>query len=94
MTGAATAVVFPGQGTQVPGMGSTWLERPEWDSVVMRAEAALGEPLGWLVLDADETTLGRTRNAQLAVLLTSLMVRDRSERHSYRPRLRATPWGR
>ncbi len=69
-----TAVVFPGQGTQVPGMGAAWRERPEWTQVVGRAEAALGEPLGRLLLDADADELGRTRNAQLAVLLTSLIV--------------------
>ena len=39
-----------------------------------RAEAALGEPLGRLLLHADADELGRTRNAQLAVLLTSLIA--------------------
>ena len=69
-----TAVAFPGQGTQSPGMGAAWRDRPEWIRVVDRAEAALGEPLGRLLLDADADELGRTRNAQLAVLLTSLIV--------------------
>jgi [acyl-carrier-protein] S-malonyltransferase len=68
------AVVFPGQGTQTPGMGAAWRDRPEWAAVVGRAEAALGEPLGRLLLDADADELLRTRNAQLAVLLTSLMA--------------------
>ena len=68
------AVVFPGQGTQTPGMGAEWRDRPEWEAVVGRAEAALGEPLGRLLLDADADELLRTRNAQLAVLLTSLMA--------------------
>ena len=70
----STAVVFPGQGTQSPGMGVAWRERPEWDAVVGRAEAALGEPVGRLLIDADAADLGRTRNAQLAVLLNSLLV--------------------
>ncbi|MEO6467979.1 MAG: ACP S-malonyltransferase [Acidimicrobiia bacterium] len=69
-----TAVAFPGQGTQAPGMGAAWRDRPEWVRVVDRAETALGEPLGRLLLDADAEELGRTRNAQLAVLLTSLIV--------------------
>lgn len=69
-----TAVVFPGQGTQAPGMGASWRDRPEWIRVVDRAEAALGEPVGRLLLEADTAELGRTRNAQLAVLLTSLIV--------------------
>lgn len=72
MTG--TAVVFPGQGTQAPGMGAAWRSRPEWEQIVGRAENALREPLGRLLLDADPTELGRTRNAQLAVLLTSLLA--------------------
>ncbi len=70
----STAIVFPGQGTQTPGMGAAWQGRPEWVRVVERAEAALGEPLGRLVLDADAEELARTRNAQLAVLLNSLIV--------------------
>jgi len=74
------AVVFPGQGTQTVGMGAPWRDDPAW-AVVERAEAALGEPLGDLVLDAPAEQLARTREAQLAVLLTSLVaweaVRDR-----------------
>ena len=68
------AVVFPGQGTQTPGTGRAWRDRPEWPAVVGRAEQALGEPLGRLLLDADADELLRTRNAQLAVLLTSLLA--------------------
>ncbi len=74
------AVVFPGQGTQTPGMGGPWRADPAW-SVLERAEDALGEPLARVVLDAPAETLARTREAQLAVLLTSLMaweaIRDR-----------------
>ena len=55
-------------------MGAPWRDRPEWPAVVGRAEAALGEPLGRLLLDADADELLRTRNAQLAVLLTSLLA--------------------
>ena len=67
------AVIFPGQGTQQPGMGRPWHDHPAW-TVVDRAEAALGEPLGELVLDAPAERLARTREAQLAVLLTSLVA--------------------
>lgn len=74
------AIVFPGQGTQAPGMGAPWRDHAAW-SVVERAEAAFGEPLAHLVLDATAEDLARTREAQLAVLLTSLMaweaIRDR-----------------
>ncbi len=67
------AVLFPGQGTQVTGMGAPWRDHPAW-TVVERAEAAVGQPLGDLLLEADEDQLGRTREAQLAVMLMSLMA--------------------
>lgn len=74
------AVVFPGQGTQRPGMGAPWRGHPAW-SVVERAEEVTGSDLGGLVVDADGGRLARTRDAQLAVLVTSLTaweaVRDR-----------------
>jgi len=69
------AVIFPGQGTQTVGMGAPWRAHPSW-SVVDRAESALGEPLSSLVLDAPAEQLARTRDAQLAVLLTSLVAWD------------------
>jgi [acyl-carrier-protein] S-malonyltransferase len=56
-------------------MGAPWKGQPAW-SIVDRAESALGEPLAPLLLDAGADDLARTRNAQLAVLLTSLMVWD------------------
>ena len=67
------AVVFPGQGTQSPGMGAPWREHPAW-KIVEEAEAALGEPLAPLLLDAPAEQLARTRDAQLAVLCTSLVA--------------------
>jgi [acyl-carrier-protein] S-malonyltransferase len=54
-------------------MGSAWKGHPAW-AIVDESEAALGEGLAHLILDADAQTLGRTRNAQLAVLITSLVV--------------------
>jgi [acyl-carrier-protein] S-malonyltransferase len=69
----AIAVLFPGQGTQTPRMGEPWRASPAWD-IVERAEAALGQPLAHLLLDATEADLGRTREAQLAVLLASLLA--------------------
>src|SRR6266508_5436771 len=63
-------------------MGALWRDHPAW-SVVDRAEAALGEPLSSLVLEATAEQLARTRGAQLVVLLTSLVaweaVRERIE---------------
>ena len=67
------AVVFPGQGTQAPGMGAPWHDHPAW-KIVEEAEAALGEPIAPLLLDAPAERLARTREAQLAVLCTSLVA--------------------
>ena len=78
------AVIFPGQGTQSVGMGASWRDHPSW-SVVERAESALGEPLSSLVLDAPAEQLARTRDAQLAVLLTSLVAWDAVHEHVEEP---------
>ena len=67
------AIVFPGQGTQQPAMGALWRDHPAWH-VIDDAEAAFGEPLAHLILDAGPDELARTREAQLAVLLTSLVA--------------------
>jgi [acyl-carrier-protein] S-malonyltransferase len=75
------AVVFPGQGTQQPEMGAPWRGHPAW-SVVEEAEHALGEPLAPLLLDADaQPRLARTRDAQLAVLCTSLVAWEAAREH-------------
>jgi [acyl-carrier-protein] S-malonyltransferase len=67
------AVIFPGQGTQGADMGAPWRDHPAW-SVVERAEQALGEPLAQLLLAESAELLARTRESQLSVLLTSLVV--------------------
>jgi [acyl-carrier-protein] S-malonyltransferase len=54
-------------------MGVPWRDHPAW-SVVVRAEAALGEPLAPLLLAESTEDLTRTRDVQLAVLLTSLVT--------------------
>ncbi|HEY1741223.1 MAG TPA: ACP S-malonyltransferase [Acidimicrobiia bacterium] len=69
------AIVFPGQGTQAAGMGRPWKGHGSWP-VVDAAEHALGTPLAPLLLDAPAEQLGRTREAQLAVLTTSLIAWD------------------
>jgi len=53
-------------------MGEPWRGSPAWE-VVERAEAALDQPLAPLLLDPD-VDLSRTREAQLAVLLASLVA--------------------
>ena len=67
------AYVFPGQGAQVVGMGRDLAEAyAESKAVFDAVDAALGEPLSRLIWEgsADELTL--TRNAQPALMATSL----------------------
>ncbi len=64
--------MFPGQGAQRAGLGSAWRDHSAW-SVVERAETALGRSFDDLLLDPD-ASLDRTEDAQLSVLLASLMA--------------------
>jgi len=52
-------------------MGAPWRDTPSW-TVVERAEVVLDRPLGALLLDSG-AALERTEDAQLAVLLASLL---------------------
>ena len=61
-------------------MGAPWREHPAW-SVVERAERALGEPLAPLLLAESADELARTRESQLSVLLTSLVVWEAARDH-------------
>lgn len=74
------AVVFPGQGTQRPGMGVPWQGHRAWE-IVEAAETATGESLGRLLTDATPDELSRTREAQLAVFLTSLVAWEAAREH-------------
>ena len=67
------AVTFPGQGSQSAGMGSPWLDTPQW-TLVTRAEEVLEQDVAPLLLDTNPGRLAHTREAQLAVFLTSLLA--------------------
>jgi len=67
------AVMFPGQGSQSPAMGSPWQDAPEW-ALVEQAEEVLEQDVAALLLDTDPARLRHTREAQLAVFLTSLLA--------------------
>jgi [acyl-carrier-protein] S-malonyltransferase len=54
-------------------MGTPWQHTPQW-TLVTHAEEVLGRPVTPLLIDTDPARLGHTREAQLAVFLTSLLA--------------------
>ena len=67
------AVTFPGQGSQSAGMGAPWQDTSHW-SLVTRAEEVLDHEVAPILTDTDPARLRHTREAQLAVFLTSLLA--------------------
>ncbi|MCX4097501.1 ACP S-malonyltransferase [Nocardia sp. alder85J] len=70
------ALLFPGQGSQHPGMGESWRETPSFDLAV-RARARTGIDVPHLLLHADADELVRPQAAQLSIFVHSCMVVDR-----------------
>ena len=67
------AFVFPGQGAQAIGMGRELAEAyPAARAVFDEVDEALGENLSALIWDGDIETLTLTRNAQPALMATSV----------------------
>ncbi|MHB1535779.1 MAG: acyltransferase domain-containing protein, partial [Acidimicrobiales bacterium] len=69
------ALLFPGQGSQRPGMGEVWRDHPSW-ALVERVADATERDVADLLLRADGATLTETRNAQLAAYTLSLVILD------------------
>lgn len=69
------AFLFPGQGSQQPGMGRPWADHPSWE-IVGEASEAVERDVAHLLLDADEAELRHTRNAQLATYVLSAVALD------------------
>jgi [acyl-carrier-protein] S-malonyltransferase len=67
------ALVFPGQGSQRPGMGEPWAHTPGW-ALVEEASRTTGRDVEDLLLRADADTLRQTDNAQLATCVIELVV--------------------
>jgi [acyl-carrier-protein] S-malonyltransferase len=69
----SVAFVFPGQGSQLVGMGRALAETsPAAGPVFAAADAALGEPISRLAWEGPEETLNLTENAQPALLAASI----------------------
>ena len=70
-----TAFLFPGQGAQSIGMGRDLAESyPQARAVFDEVDEALGEKLSALIWEGDAETLTLTRNAQPALMATSMAV--------------------
>jgi [acyl-carrier-protein] S-malonyltransferase len=78
------AFMFPGQGSQRPGMGRPWADQESWE-LVEEASAHAERDVARLLLDADADELRDTRNAQLCTFVTSLLVLDAAERLGIEP---------
>jgi [acyl-carrier-protein] S-malonyltransferase len=68
-----TAFVFPGQGSQIVGMGRALADAfPQARRVFEEVDDALGEPLSRTIWEGPEDQLTLTRNAQPALMAASL----------------------
>jgi len=67
------AIVFPGQGSQRPGMGQElFAAHPEAVAVFDEISEAVGKDIRQLCLESDEETLRHTDNAQIALFTCSV----------------------
>ncbi|GEL06856.1 ACP S-malonyltransferase [Salisediminibacterium halotolerans] len=70
-----TAILFPGQGSQVPGMGKDLAEHHEAAAAVFQAaDRALNEPFSELVFHGAEEELKKTANTQPALLTAGIAI--------------------
>jgi [acyl-carrier-protein] S-malonyltransferase len=79
-------LLFPGQGSQKPGMGKDLAEAfPAAREVFEAADRALGAPLSTLCFEGPESTLTSTENAQPALLTHGAaawaVIRERAASH-------------
>jgi len=71
------AFVFPGQGSQVVGMGQKLAEQyPEVNEYFTKADKTLQDNLSHLIFEGPQEELTKTVNAQPALLTTSIAVLD------------------
>ena len=71
---AKVAFVYPGQGSQQPGMGADLLTDPEVSDLCDKCSAAADVDLRHLLTSADDDELRLTQNAQPALCFTGLAL--------------------
>jgi [acyl-carrier-protein] S-malonyltransferase len=80
------AFLFPGQGSQYPGMGRDLAEKyPESRAVFDEADAALGFSIFKLCCEGTEDALKQTENTQPAILTVSIAAYRALERRGITP---------
>jgi [acyl-carrier-protein] S-malonyltransferase len=85
---ARIAFLFPGQGSQYPGMGKLLAqEYPQARRVFEEADAALTFAISALCFDGSEQELKKTENTQPALLTTSIAAFRILQEHGYKPDL-------
>lgn len=67
--------MYPGQGSQRPGMGEPWIDHPSWELVAEASEAA-DRDVARLLLEAEADELTQTRNSQLVTFVMSIVILD------------------
>ncbi|MFG2142996.1 ACP S-malonyltransferase [Streptomyces sp. NPDC048696] len=86
MTGERAAFVFPGQGSQFPGMGRELHQfGAEGEALVARAEQVTGLPVAQLMTTADAQRLADPEVAQVLVFTWSAAALARLRRRGWQP---------
>jgi [acyl-carrier-protein] S-malonyltransferase len=74
MLNATSVLLFPGQGTEAPGMSAGWEAHGAWAETLRAAEAHTGYPLRRLMADGPLEALRFQRHAPCAVLAHSVGI--------------------
>ncbi len=67
--------MYPGQGSQQPGMGEAWIDHPSWE-LVAEASEVTDRDVARLLLTAGADELTETRNSQLSTFVMSMVTLD------------------